>query len=113
MIAMLYPGIAFIQLYGRNSLFVDTCHSGKEMGAKRGWADINAVANELSNAENGAVVFCLFDWKAVFAGECGVGNGAFTKALVESVGGKADYKGEGTDHHKHARPLHLRAGKRN
>lgn len=42
---------------GKALFFVDTCHSGNVMGARRAVTDINAVVNELSSAENGAVVF--------------------------------------------------------
>lgn len=57
-------GVAFSDLkntlasiVGKALFFVDTCHSGNVMGTRRGVADINAVVNELSSAENGAVVF--------------------------------------------------------
>lgn len=80
---------------GKTLFFVDTCHSGNIMGARRGVADINAVVNELASAENGAVVFASSTGKQYSLEGQAWGNGAFTKALVEGLGGKADYPGKG------------------
>jgi len=81
---------------GKTLFFVDTCHSGNIMGARRGVADINVVVNELASAENGAVVFASSTGKQYSLEDQAWGNGAFTKALVEGLGGKADYTGKGT-----------------
>ncbi|MBI4002994.1 MAG: caspase family protein [Nitrospira defluvii] len=81
---------------GKTLFFVDTCHSGNIMGARRGVADINAVVNELASAENGAVVFASSTGKQYSLEDQTWGNGAFTKALVEGLDGKADYTGKGT-----------------
>lgn len=81
---------------GKTLFFVDTCHSGNIMGARRGVADINVVVNELASAENGAVVFASSTGKQYSLEDQAWGNGAFTKALVEGLGGKADYAGKGT-----------------
>ncbi|MBP9531549.1 MAG: caspase family protein [Syntrophaceae bacterium] len=82
-------------LAGKAILFVDTCHSGNVMGARRGAADINAVVNELASAENGAVVFASSTGRQYSLEDKAWGNGAFTKALVEGIGGRADYSGKG------------------
>ena len=82
-------------LAGKAILFVDTCHSGNVMGARRGTADINAVVNELASAENGAVVFASSTGRQYSLEDKAWGNGAFTKALVEGIGGRADYHGKG------------------
>ncbi|MBI5887638.1 MAG: caspase family protein [Deltaproteobacteria bacterium] len=82
-------------LAGKTVLFVDTCHSGNIMGTRRGIADINAVVNELSSAENGAVVFASSTGNQYSLENAAWGNGAFTKALVEGLNGKADYTGKG------------------
>jgi len=82
-------------LAGKTILFVDTCHSGNVMGTRRGVADINAVVNELSSAENGAVVFASSTGRQYSLEDPAWGNGAFTKALVEGVNGRADYGGKG------------------
>lgn len=80
---------------GKALFFVDTCHSGNVMGSRRAVADINAVVNELSSAENGAVVFASSTGRQYSLEDPKWGNGAFTKALVEGINGKADYTGKG------------------
>ncbi len=82
-------------LAGKAVLFVDTCHSGNVMGTRRGAADINAVVNELASAENGVVVFASSTGRQYSLEDDSWGNGAFTKALVEGMDGKADYQGKG------------------
>ena len=82
-------------LAGKTLLFVDTCHAGNIMGMRRGVADINAVVNELTSAENGAVVFASSTGRQSALEDAAWGNGAFTKALVEGLTGKADFSGEG------------------
>jgi uncharacterized caspase-like protein len=82
-------------LAGKTLVFLDTCHSGNVMGARRGVADITAVVNELASAENGAVVFASSTGKQYSLEDQAWGNGAFTKAIVEGIKGKADYTGTG------------------
>jgi uncharacterized caspase-like protein len=82
-------------LAGKTILFVDTCHSGNIMGARRAVADINAFVNELASAENGAVVFAASTGRQYSLEDPVWNNGAFTKALVEGISGKADYAGKG------------------
>jgi uncharacterized caspase-like protein len=73
-------------LAGKSIAFIDTCHSGNIMGARRGIADINQVVNELAAAENGVVVFTSSTGKQYALENESWGNGAFTKALVEGLG---------------------------
>jgi len=80
---------------GKALLFVDTCHSGNIMGTRRAVADINAVVNELASAEVGTVVFASSTGRQYSLEDPAWGNGAFTKALVEGLNGKADYSGKG------------------
>lgn len=82
-------------LAGKAILFVDTCHSGNVMGTRRGVVDINAMVNELANAENGVIVFASSTGKQYSMEDKVWGNGAFTKALVEGVNGKADIHNTG------------------
>ncbi len=82
-------------LAGKAVLFVDTCHSGNVMGTRRGTANITAVVNELASAENGVVVFASSTGRQYSLEDPSWGNGAFTKALVEGVSGRADYQGCG------------------
>jgi WD40 repeat protein len=82
-------------LAGKALLFVDTCHSGDVMGTRRGSTDITAMVNELASAENGVVVFASSTGRQYSMEDASWGNGAFTKALVEGMNGRADYLGKG------------------
>ena len=77
---------------GKMLLFVDACHSGDVMGRNRGYKapDTPALANELSSAENGVVVFTSCTGRQLSIEDSTWNNGAFTKALVEGIMGKAD-----------------------
>jgi hypothetical protein len=82
-------------LAGKTILFIDTCHAGNVMGARAVAPDITGVVNELTSAENGAVVFASSTGRQYSFEDVTWGNGAFTKALVEGIEGKADYTGKG------------------
>ncbi|MEW6162696.1 MAG: caspase family protein [Nitrospirota bacterium] len=82
-------------LAGKTIMFIDTCHSGNIMGARRGVADITGIVNELASAENGVVVFASSTGNQYSLEDPKWDNGAFTKALVEGINGKADYTGKG------------------
>ena len=77
---------------GKVLLFVDACHSGDVMGknSTRKSADVTAMVNDLSSAENGVVVFTSSTGRQYSLENASWGNGAFTKALIEGIGGKAD-----------------------
>ncbi|MCX8023255.1 MAG: caspase family protein, partial [Syntrophorhabdaceae bacterium] len=79
---------------GKVVMFVDTCHAGGVMG-KKAVADITGIINELTSAENGVVVFASSTGRQYSLEDPLWGNGAFTKALVEGIGGKADLLGKG------------------
>ncbi len=84
------------RLAGKVLFFVDSCHSGNVMGGRKGFgSDLTALVNELSSAENGAVVFAASSGKQVALEDRAWGNGAFTHAVVEGLAGKADYTGQG------------------
>ena len=74
---------------GKIIVFVDACHSGSSMGG-RCLGDINGMINELIAVENGAIVFTSSTGKQYSFENAEWGNGAFTKALVEGLSGKAD-----------------------
>ena len=76
-------------LAGKALFFIDTCHSGDVMGGRKGFVDTTAVVNELASAENGAVVFTASTGSQYSLEDPAWGNGAFTKALVEGLNGKA------------------------
>ena len=83
---------------GKVLFFIDTCHSGnlmkgrKAVGTER---DIVAVVNELASAENGAVVFASSTGNQYSYEDPSWSNGAFTKALIEGLSGKAAYGQDG------------------
>ncbi|MCS7014167.1 MAG: caspase family protein [Chloroherpetonaceae bacterium] len=85
-------------LAGKVVVFLDACHSGSAMGGaqrRSAAADITLAVNELSSAENGAVVFSSSTGRQYSLEDAAWGNGAFTKALVEGLSGKADLTGKG------------------
>ena len=81
-----------IGLPGKIVAFVDTCHAGGMMGKRlRGASmNINSIARDLSDAENGVVVFASATGRQNALEDDRWQNGAFTKALVEGISGKAD-----------------------
>jgi WD40 repeat protein len=95
-------GVAFTDLKntvtalpGKVLFFIDTCHAGNIMGQRRGLRDTTRVVNELASAENGVVVFAASTGNQYSREDQAWGNGAFTKALVEGLYGKADYPSGG------------------
>ncbi|MBL8483041.1 MAG: caspase family protein [Rhodocyclaceae bacterium] len=77
-------------LAGKALFFLDTCHSGNVLGGRRALpVDLNGIINELSSAENGVVVFSASTGKQYAIEDPEWGNGAFTKALIEGLSGKA------------------------
>ncbi|MCX5809709.1 MAG: caspase family protein [Proteobacteria bacterium] len=82
-------------LAGKTLVFVDTCHSGNVMGTRKALGDITNIANELASAENGAVVFASSTGRQFSLERPEWNNGAFTKALIEGLNGKADYTKKG------------------
>jgi WD40 repeat protein len=82
-------------LAGKTLVFVDTCHSGNVMGTRKALGDVTSIANELSSAENGAVVFASSTGRQFSLEKPEWNNGAFTKALIEGLTGNADYTKKG------------------
>jgi WD40 repeat protein len=82
---------------GKALFFVDTCHAGNAIGGRRrgGAVDIIGLVNDLSSVENGVVVFTAATGKQNSLEDAKWGNGAFTKALVEGLTGRADVKNLG------------------
>ena len=76
---------------GKVVLFMDACHSGGVMGRRSAAAaDIIGFVNELASVENGVVVFTSSTGRQYSLEDPQWNNGAFTKALVEGLSGKAD-----------------------
>ena len=83
-----------VEIRGKALFFFDTCQSGSVMGGPLlGQPDINGVVNDFTSAENGIVVFAASEGKEVAYEEKSWGHGAFTKALLEALSGKADIFG--------------------
>ena len=83
-------------LPGKALLFLDSCHSGSVLKVKlRGAATLDRFVNELASAENGVVVFSASTGRQASQESPLWGNGAFTKALVEGLDGKADFRRTG------------------
>lgn len=79
-------------IQGKVIFFGDTCHSANVFGKGN---DITILINELSDAENGIVVFTSSTKNQISLEDKSWGNGAFTKALIEGINGKADYSKKG------------------
>ena len=89
-------------LAGKALFFFDTCHSGNVLGARTRSAanDVRGVVSELASAENGVVVFSSSTGRQPSFEDVAWGNGAFTKALVEGIDGRADTSHTGRVTHK-------------
>ena len=70
---------------------VDTCHSGRVTGKRRGVLDMTDALRELVNSQRGVIVMTASTGKESSQEHPKWGHGAFTKALIEGLEGKADY----------------------
>lgn len=89
---------AVASIPGKVLVFMDTCHAGDVLGKRGAKAiapDINGIVNELTSAENGAVVFTSSTGRQQSLENEKWNNGAFTRALVDGLSGKADLTGRG------------------
>ena len=84
-------------LPGRNLMFVDTCHAGNAIGNLRAGLsrDNSAAINELASPENNIIVFASSSGEQESIEREEWGNGAFTKALLEGLLGRADFMKRG------------------
>lgn len=82
-------------LPGKILIFLDTCHAGALDGTARRSADADRLAIELSQAENGVIVFTASTGRGYAQEDPAWGNGAFTKAVLEGINGQADYHKDG------------------
>ncbi len=91
-----------VSLPGKAMFFIDTCHSGNVLGTgtRSLRLDTTAVINELSSADNGVIVFAAATGRQYAQESPDWGNGAFTKAILEGLRGKADYNKSGRITHK-------------
>jgi hypothetical protein len=87
-------------LPGKVILLMDTCHAGNVMGAGAlrgvfGQQQLAHFINELSSAGNGVAVLSSSTGRQTSLESEAWGNGAFTKALIEGLTGKADLGASG------------------
>jgi WD40 repeat protein len=84
-------------VHGKVLLFIDTCHSGSVLGPRHtsGGIDGSRLIAELASVESGVVVYAASTGGQVSRESFRWGNGAFTKAVVEGLRGKADYSRTG------------------
>jgi hypothetical protein len=83
-------GQTLLGLKGRAAFFIDTCHSGQAANqVVRGNANMTGALNEI-NEEKGVIIFASSTGKETSQEDPKWGNGAFTKAILEGIGGKAD-----------------------
>jgi len=87
---------------GKVLLFLDACYSANILKGRRtrgiavgATGDVMGVVNELVSAENGAVVFASSSRTQRSLESEEWQNGAFTKALLEGLSGKADLMKKG------------------
>jgi len=83
-------------LAGKAVFFMDSCRAGRvaEGQRRKGSADVSAVIGELASAENGVAVYASSTGRQSSLEDPRWQNGAFTKALIEGLSGKAaDPKG--------------------
>lgn len=93
---------AVATIAGKVLVFMDACHSGNLMKdssrdaltRQRGNPDVTRIINELISAENGAIVFSSSMGRQSSLESDLWENGAFTKAVVEGITGKARYGNE-------------------
>lgn len=90
---------ALVNVRGKSILFIDTCFSGRAVGQFTGH-DTKLIANRLSSAENGVIVFSSSDGRQESLEKEIWNNGAFTKELIAGLRGQADFRREGVVTHK-------------
>ncbi len=80
---------ALRRIPGRALMFIDTCHAGNALGSTTArHSEVARFVNDLS--DNGVVVFAASSGRQESLESDAWGNGAFTLALIDGLGGKAD-----------------------
>ncbi|MFO0580009.1 MAG: caspase family protein [Polyangia bacterium] len=89
---------ALAEIKGRVLLFIDSCHAGSFVHLGTRWArgDVTHLASEMASTEGGIVVYTASARRQLSRESARWGNGAFTRAVVEGLRGRADYKQAGT-----------------
>jgi WD40 repeat protein len=82
---------ALRSIAGRAVLFVDTCFAGKAIGTLSNRnRELSRFVNDLASPENGVVVFAASSGRQLSEESDDWGNGAFTRALLQGLAGRAD-----------------------
>ncbi len=81
-------------LPGRVLLLLDTCHAGNVLGSggrrTRGLPPLSRAISELASVESGVVVMAAATRDQASIEDTAWQNGAFAKALLEGLSGRAD-----------------------
>lgn len=85
---------ALAKIRGRALFFVDTCYAGNVIGGNNS-VELSKLANTLASSENGVIVFASSSGRQSSEEKDEWGNGAFTKALIQGLGGAADLNRSG------------------
>lgn len=86
-------------LPGKKLMLLDACHSGAALSAGiKGLQpiDTSSAVNDFAQAEGGVVAYAASTGREFSLERPEWGHGAFTKALIEGFGGKADLLHKGT-----------------
>jgi WD40 repeat protein len=84
------------RIQGKAIFFVDTCFAGSVLGDTRtAGRELSRLANELAASENGVIVFAASTGRQESLEIDALGNGAFTKALIDGLAGAADFQKRG------------------
>ncbi|MBI4083423.1 MAG: LLM class flavin-dependent oxidoreductase [Candidatus Lambdaproteobacteria bacterium] len=83
------------RLASKTLLLVDTCKSGAVTGKRRGVSDFTEALRDLLHAETGTIGMAASTGQELSQERPEWGHGAFTKALLEGLAGKADVNGDG------------------
>ena len=83
---------ALASVAGRVLFFVDTCHAGAAWGnPEKSPTDVSRIVNDLNSPEQRVMTFASSTGRQPSYERAEWGNGAFTKAVVEALSGKADF----------------------
>jgi uncharacterized caspase-like protein len=83
---------------GKAVLFLDTCHANRAVAARGlgpAGVDVASLVNDFSKAENGLITFASSQGSELSQESPAWGHGAFSLALIEGIGGKADIEHRG------------------
>ena len=83
------------RIAGKAVFLIDACHSAAGLDGQDAAADATGIVNRMARAESGIVMFASSTGREVSYESKEWSHGAFTKALLEGLSGKADYQQDG------------------